>query len=554
MADYTGGFTGAVNDASSRAAQAQQIAASQQAMMLQAQQQQAAQQALQRQLAYQRLWGTTLDQNLPRQQSAPPLIPAPQPGMLSPGGGNPQAQNPAPQPQPIAPAQALPPGGAPPGMQPMPQNGVPPPPTALAGPGGPAPAPQAPQPIPPFRALPTGAGGPQGQPQVPPPPQPPQMQAPQAPASGGADQFSVQNLVGMLRKSGVPPEEWGGMLDNLPEPIKNNAAMQIKMLDSQNKALTEFSNLQIRKQRADAADKAEQDRTKAAQDKAAAGGTDPFMKEAEALYGKGTPAYKAALQKHIDKMDAPARTTINMQGASGLSGDAIDNAADRYNLDGTLPSNMPRGGAMAVKVLNRAAEKQHAAGNTGDEARIRQLANKETTKALGFTIKRNAGIDQGMRKIANDIKTMESLMPSGNAGLVQFLNKPLNAVRTQTSDPKLAAWSLSVKQVANEYERQLTGGMMSNAQLHAGAAEDAKNIINENMSIKEIEAIVPVMMREMKNNYEAGKSQEKELRESMGSGAPKAAPLDKPKVGEVVDGYRYLGGDPKNPKSWTNGK
>ena len=39
--------------------------------------------------------------------------------------------------------------------------------------------------------------------------------------------------------------------------------------------------------------------------------TTPFMKEAAALYGKGTPEYNAAAKAHIAKMDAPSSVTIN---------------------------------------------------------------------------------------------------------------------------------------------------------------------------------------------------------------------------------------------------
>src|SRR5208282_96873 len=138
------------------------------------------------------------------------------------------------------------------------------------------------------------------------------------------------------------------------------------------------------------------------------------------------------------------------------------------------------------------------------------------------------------------------------------MNKPLNFLRTQTSDPKLAGYALAAKQVATEYERMLTGGMLSAAQLHTGAAEDAKSILNENMSVAEVEAVIPVMTREMNNALQAGNEEEQRIKEGMKSPVARSVPgptIDQtgkasntPKVGEK----RTINGTPAHwdGKGW----
>jgi hypothetical protein len=105
--------------------------------------------------------------------------------------------------------------------------------------------------MPPFQAMPSAPPAPPVAPPavggaIPPPPGP---AAPPAAIGGGADaaqQFALPKILGALQKAGVPPERWGPMLDNLPEPVKNNAATQIKMLHEQNVALRDWANLHVK--------------------------------------------------------------------------------------------------------------------------------------------------------------------------------------------------------------------------------------------------------------------------------------------------------------------
>lgn len=212
---YEGGYTGAVDTLSQMRSRGvlddfhlQQIAG-----MAQAQAQVARQQAA-RQAA-----GNFLFQHLGGQQPQIPqppsmsMAPAPQPGALSPGGGNPQVMPPAPRP-----------GMA---VAPMPQPGP-----ASAPIGG-----AAAQPIPPFRALPSAPAAQAAPGEVPPPPAGP-AQAPAA--NDGLSQprpFDLKNIVLGLRKQGVPGDTVMDMLDALTPAMNMENRHELDMFKANNAAL-----------------------------------------------------------------------------------------------------------------------------------------------------------------------------------------------------------------------------------------------------------------------------------------------------------------------------
>jgi hypothetical protein len=217
MADYTGGYSGAVNDASNRDSQAayrqlaMQRAAQEQFMMMQAQQQQQRQMAA-RAGAGQALYGMM-------GQQPPTGLPPPPPG--TPQGG-PMPPAPGQSSQPPAPVQAapvLPPGGA---------GGA----SMQAGGGGGQAAPQ----IPPFRPMPSAPPqqGPAPGGGVPPPPAP----AAAAPAGGEVPQraFDLKSMIQGLKASGVPPDKVMDMLDELTPVMNAQNKQELDMFRAQTQA------------------------------------------------------------------------------------------------------------------------------------------------------------------------------------------------------------------------------------------------------------------------------------------------------------------------------
>lgn len=237
-------------------------------------------------------------------------------------------------------------------------------------------------------------------------------------------------------------------------------------------------------------------------------------------------------------LPAPDRNGLIM----GLTPRAIDDAAWVYADTQKLPTGMSRSkdsDPMKKMLMNRAGELMERAGITPEQYAAGSSQFKADAKSLALQQTRADAIDLGMEKIKNDIGTIQSTIANGNIDFGPWLSKPINALRTQSGSPSLAAYSLAVQQVAIEYERMLNGGQMSVAQLHQGAQEDAHKILNSDMNVATVNAVLPVMLREMNNARSATHSQLATVRNRMsthgsapaggtGLSAPTAAPAAAP--------------------------
>ncbi len=196
--------------------------------------------------------------------------------------------------------------------------------------------------------------------------------------------------------------------------------------------------------------------------------------------------------------------------------------------------------------------------------------------ALGATMKdltkRQEAVDLFSSKVAKDMNTFDNLLTKAGSDSPLLINKPINALRRQFSDPDLAQLDLAAKQVGTEYERLITGGTLSVAQLHSGAAADAQKLINGDMPPQQARAIMATMRTEMQNARDAAHESTARITDRMRnlgrgngpaagpapgagiSGAP-AAPAaagvpGAPPVGTVIKGFRYKGGDPAQQANW----
>jgi hypothetical protein len=159
---------------------------------------------------------------------------------------------------------------------------------------------------------------------------------------------------------------------------------------------------------------------------------------------------------------------------------------------------------------------------------------RATSVALSSTLKdltkRTASIDLFADKLEKDMGTYDRLLSSAGSDSPLLLQKPINALRRQFSSDDLAQLDLAAKQVGTEYERLIQGGAMSIAQLHAGASEDAKKLINGDMTPKVARATMETMRAEMKNARESGHASLTQVQDQLRGlgkghlGTPTAAP------------------------------
>ena len=196
---------------------------------------------------------------------------------------------------------------------------------------------------------------------------------------------------------------------------------------------------------------------------------------------------------------------------------AINNAAARYNIDGTLPPmGMGKGGATARSlILNRAAEL--ASGVDGTDQRVAQL----TTKASASTLLQ-------LKKTKTMIKAFEE-MANKNADIALEMSDKVDRTGTPVvnrwflagnnklaGDVDTATFNTAVNVFANEYAKIMSGSM-GNTPVSDSARKEAHEILNTAQTPAQLRANIKLLQREMKNRLIGLDESEHELIQQMKS-------------------------------------
>lgn len=276
-----------------------------------------------------------------------------------------------------------------------------------------------------------------------------------------------------------------------------------------------------------------------------------------------------ALDKEIAKVGKPApggATSAALGDAPAPAPDAGKRAVDFWanaviagDKDWQIGLGRSKSGSALIEAVKRrvpelAAEYGLQPSDIGT-TRAQSAALSSTMKDL---TKRAEAVELFSSKVDKDMKTFDGLLDKASTGSPLLISKPINYLRRQFSDPDLAQLDLAAKQVGAEYERLITGGTLSVAQLHAGASEDAKKLINGDMPPDQARAVMKVMRQEMQNAKDAAHESQSRITEQMralggprkpGAGVGDARPKP-PAVGDVLQGYKFKGGDPSKQSNW----
>ena len=215
--------------------------------------------------------------------------------------------------------------------------------------------------------------------------------------------------------------------------------------------------------------------------------------------------------KNLDAPKSPEEPTPEFTEA------AINNAAARYNIDGTLPPmGMGKGGATARSlILNRAAV---LAGDTsGTDQRVAQL----TTKAIASTLLQ-------LKKTKTMIKAFEE-MANKNADIALELSTKVDRTGSPVvnrwflagnnklaGDVDTATFNTAVNVFANEYAKIMSGSM-GNTPVSDSARKEAHEILNTAQTPAQLRANIKLLQREMKNRIIGLDESEHELIQQMKS-------------------------------------
>lgn len=213
-----------------------------------------------------------------------------------------------------------------------------------------------------------------------------------------------------------------------------------------------------------------------------------------------------------------------------IGADAVDAAAARYNIDGTLPPMGigKQGTAGRSKILNRAAELQKAAGVAPDDQRWAQLDAKARAGALTQVTKDLAAIRPYKEMLDKNADIAIDLAGKILKTNVALVNKPITWIaQNMTSSPDVAEFVAQNHFVTTEAARVLSNPRLV-GQLTDTAVREMKSVIDGNAPLG---SYVRVLQRIKSDGTNRTEAMEKERRGLLK--ATKEDPAGAP--GNVVD-------------------
>jgi len=201
---------------------------------------------------------------------------------------------------------------------------------------------------------------------------------------------------------------------------------------------------------------------------------------------------------------------------SGLSTEAIDAAAQRYAIDGTLPPNLGRGTQGSIntaKILNRAAEQAKAQGNTAEEARIRQISGRATSVALSQISRQAAQVGAFERTLQKNADLALQLSDKLDRTGSPILNKWILAgKKTILGDPDVAALDLAIKTVVNEYAKILSSATAGGAQTAEGEIKKVEALLASAQTKEQVKKVIEIIRQETGNRMKSFDDEKKSLK------------------------------------------
>jgi hypothetical protein len=207
------------------------------------------------------------------------------------------------------------------------------------------------------------------------------------------------------------------------------------------------------------------------------------------------------------------------------------------------------GQAILAQVTRRVPELARESGITPQEVGTAGAERKALSATLRNIENRSAAVELFSNKLTKDMASLDKLLDKAAPDGPLFLNKPINILRRQFNDPALAQLDLQARQVGTEYERLITSGGLSQAQLHRGAQEDAKGLISGDFPPERTRAV----MKQIQVDIDNAKSATSDARDGLKSRLNSLGATGDnkgPEPGTVQDGYRFKGGDPAKKENW----
>ena len=263
-----------------------------------------------------------------------------------------------------------------------------------------------------------------------------------------------------------------------------------------------------------------------------------------AVYDKGAGGGAAALAD-----DDPSLY------AQGATGEPLNQVVPGYGKTATAQRTQVRKGSIDYIAKNTPGM---TITDAGSELAMRQIEYAGGKRSQSQLITALGGMEQAVSQLDYNIDQAKKEMKAmGVSDLSPLVNSIANQEKTWTGDPKLARLHFYMGAVANESARILSGGVGSVAQLHAGAAEEAKKWANTTMTGAMLDGVGDAMNNEGQfriKSYKDAMQKQRDLMTHKEGGTGKSLYH----VGDEFYGadgikYRVTGGDMTNPEVEPSG-
>lgn len=211
----------------------------------------------------------------------------------------------------------------------------------------------------------------------------------------------------------------------------------------------------------------------------------------------------AQIERHVAKLDAPSRTTVNMAGGPAtVQGDALDLAANQLLIDGKMPAGFARNQANVGAIYKRAAELAKAKGQTAEAALFNSKSIKSDQVSLTNLTKQSdmiTSFESTARKNLDMLVAQSAKVPRASWPII---NKAIVKGELATGDPEAAKYMAIVKPFVDEYAKILSG-QTGSAGASDTARREAAEIISPYFNENQIKQLAPFIRQELKNRTDS---------------------------------------------------
>lgn len=176
-------------------------------------------------------------------------------------------------------------------------------------------------------------------------------------------------------------------------------------------------------------------------------------------------------------------------------------AAYRYKTDGTLPPNMGRGvqgAAEGLRIRTIASALDSQAGESPEDARVRQLALKGDVGAINQMRKREIAVGANVKNFDFNADQALQLSAKVDRSGVPLVNSWINAGRRSvTGNPDLSAFDVAVKTTVNEFAQIVSG--TTNGATTEGEKKKAEALLNAAQTPEQVMSVINQMKVESRN-------------------------------------------------------